>query len=161
MHWYSQNVSSGELWLERRVQYNTVSWRADWCQVKVLYCRFILNLVQHRLYVLCRVIIIFCQHNLVVLLLYDDNIQVPGVSPASIWCPFNQWLLCWLMADDARCYGRNFTNVCYSLPSLYITMLQVSLILLVTKETGTCMVSGCDIDHCIGLFFRNKLTSFQ
>ena len=99
----------------------TVSWRADWCQVKVLYCRFILNLVQHRLYVLCRVIIIFCQHNLVVLLLYDDNIQVPGVSPASIWCPFNQWLLCWLMADDARCYGRNFTTVCSSLPSLYIS----------------------------------------
>ena len=58
---------------------------------------------------------------------------------------------------DVRCYGRNFTTVCYSLPSLYITMLQVSLILLVTKETGTSMillfmnsylVSGCDIDHC-------------
>ena len=32
------------------------------------------------------------------------------------------------LTDDARCYGRNFTTVCYSLPIHYIGMLQVSLI---------------------------------
>ena len=81
------------------------------------------------------ILYLLSQCNTVVLLLYDDNIQVPGVSCPSPGADRHMmspsplhWLLCWLMADDARCYGRNFTTVCYKLPSLYITMLQVSLI---------------------------------
>ena len=123
------------------------------------------------------ILYLLSQCNTVVLLLYDDNIQVPGVSCPSpgadclaIWCPLHHCTDCsagwWLMMPDVTVETSQLSVINYLVFILPCCRSLWSAI----KETGTCMVllvmysysvSGCDINHCIGLFVLNKIYMYH